>query len=149
MTASNLSHRSCQTSPTPPQNWERCQVKEFLTDSKTKRAEVKTKKALKKAPFTRSSWPKSCLLVVDMARKRLKPLMKQRWQSPIQSCWLNWHTKKYYATPYSYQSLIRGEFYRKYCVTDDRLVLHTSCRSLQYTFTCINSLVIAFYDFRA
>ena len=80
MTARSLSHKSCQTSPTPPQNCERCQVKEFLTDSKTKRAEVKTKKALKKAPLTRSSWLKSCLLV-DIAQKIDEN--RQRWQSPI------------------------------------------------------------------
>ena len=48
---STFSHNSCQTSPAPPQNLLKYQVIEFLADSKIKKAEPRTKVALKKAPF--------------------------------------------------------------------------------------------------
>ena len=51
VTESTFSHNSCQTSPTPPHNLPTWYVNEFLVDSKTKKAEPRTKMALKKAPF--------------------------------------------------------------------------------------------------
>ena len=47
----NDSHKVCQTSPAPPQKLARYQVREFLTDSKIRVAEPRTKKALMAAPF--------------------------------------------------------------------------------------------------
>ena len=47
----NDSHIVCHTSPAPPQKLARYQVREFLTDSKIRVAEPRTKKALMTAPF--------------------------------------------------------------------------------------------------
>ena len=72
VTESTFSHNSCQTSPTPPHNLPTWYVNEFLVDSKTKKAEPRTKMALKKAPFkveNNEVWFLSWFYLADATRQ--------------------------------------------------------------------------------